>query len=117
MAEKQQPRARISSVLEDPAAGSIARVYAEALLDAIPPAQLAGTLEEIQSFLDDVLAKNPQFARLLTSALIREDQKLEVIDRVVAGRGSELFTNFLRVLARHERLDLLPLILRQAGLL
>ncbi len=48
------------------------------------------------------------------SARISRDDKLTLIDRVVKGRGSELFTNFLRVLARHERLDLLPLILKHS---
>jgi len=47
--------------------------------------------------------------------MVNRDQKLALIDRVVAGRASEMFTNFLRVLARHDRLGLLPLILAQCG--
>jgi F-type H+-transporting ATPase subunit delta len=71
-------------------------------------------LGEFQSFVDDVLARNPDFTQLLMSSRIGRDDKLTLIDRVVKGRGSELFTNFLRVLARKERLELLPLILKQA---
>ncbi|MFG0333322.1 MAG: ATP synthase F1 subunit delta, partial [Maioricimonas sp. JB049] len=66
--------------------------------------------------VDDVLKPYPEFARLLTSEVTGRDEKLEVIERVVAPRGSEMFTNFLRVLARHERLELLPLILGEAWL-
>ena len=41
----------------------------------------------------------------------REDSP---IDKVIAPRASEIITNFLRVLTRHGRLDLLPAILREA---
>jgi F-type H+-transporting ATPase subunit delta len=116
MADNQTPKTRVQSVLEDPSARAIARVYAEAFLDALPEGDAAGTLEEFQSFVDEVLVPNPDFARLLTSARIGRDEKLELIERVVAKRGSPLFTNFLRVLARHDRLDLLPLILKQSQL-
>ncbi|MSR58573.1 MAG: ATP synthase F1 subunit delta [Planctomycetaceae bacterium] len=111
MADMPTMKTRIESVMEDPASGAIARVYAQSLLDALPADQAAEAVEEFQSFVDEVLAKNEEFETLLTSARIGRDDKLKLIERVVAGRGSELFTNFLRVLARHERLDLLPAIL------
>jgi F-type H+-transporting ATPase subunit delta len=46
--------------------------------------------------------------------MISREDKLSVLDRVVAGWGSDLFANFLRVLARHDRLDLLAVILNQS---
>jgi F-type H+-transporting ATPase subunit delta len=116
MADPSALKTRVSSVLEDPSAVAIARVYAGAFLDALPPGEVESTLEEFQSFVDDVLASNPDFSRLLTSATLGCDHKLGLLDRVLSGRASPLFTNFLRVLARHERLDLLPSILQQAGL-
>ena len=115
MAEKPI-KTRIESVMEDPSAGAVARVYADAFLNSLPAAQVEGALEEFQSFLDEVLGRNPEFQRLLTSGTVGRDQKLALIDRVVAGRGSELFTNFLRVLARHDRLNILPIILAQCGI-
>jgi F-type H+-transporting ATPase subunit delta len=109
---------RIATVLDDPGHQAVARVYAEAFLDAVPQAEtngnIDGALEEFGSFVDDVLTSQPRFAAILTSEVVSRDEKLGLIDRVVAPRGSALFTNFLRVLARHDRLDLLPLILRQA---
>lgn len=109
-------KTRIESVMEDPSAGAIARTYADAFLNALPAGDVQVALDEFRSFVEDVLEKQPDFNRLLTSGIVGRDQKLTLIERIVAGRGSELFTNFLRVLARHDRLDLLPLILAQCGI-
>ena len=114
MAEKHQIKTRIESVMQDPHAGAVARVYAEGFLNSIPAGQVGEALDEFRSFLNDVIAKEPGFARILDSGMVSHDKKLALIDRVVAGRASELFTNFLRVLARHDRLDLLSLILAQS---
>ncbi|MEX0715782.1 MAG: ATP synthase F1 subunit delta [Planctomycetaceae bacterium] len=109
-----KPQRRIRSVLEDPSAQAIARVYADAFLDAAAAHGVDDALEEFGSFVDDVLDAYPEFADILTSGIVGRDEKLELIDRVVQPFGSELFTNFLRVLARHDRLDLLPAILHES---
>jgi F-type H+-transporting ATPase subunit delta len=114
MAEKTQIKTRIESVMEDPHTGAVARIYADAFLNAIPAGQQAEAIEEFRSFVEDLLNKQPDFSRLLLSGTVSRDVKLAVIDRVLTGRASDLFTNFLRVLARHDRLDLLPLILAQS---
>ena len=106
---------RIRSVMEDPSAIQIARVYAGAFLEAAKNTVGAEAgLEEGQSFVDDVLSKNANFEKLLVSPMVNKDDKLKLIDRVVAGRGSDFIANFLRVLARHDRLNLLPGILQAA---
>jgi F-type H+-transporting ATPase subunit delta len=114
MADKTQLKTRIESVMEDPHTGAVARVYADAFLNAIPADQTGEALEEFRSFVEDVLDKQADFSRLLLSGTVSRDVKLALIDRVLTGRASDLFTNFLRVLARHDRLDLLPLILAQS---
>jgi F-type H+-transporting ATPase subunit delta len=116
MASESQIKTRIESVMEDPHRGAVARVYADAFLNALPPGEVDGALEEFRSFVEDVLEKQPDFKRLIQSDTVSREHKLELINRVVAGRASELFTNFLRVLARHDRLNLLPLILAQAAI-
>ncbi|MFV0443576.1 MAG: ATP synthase F1 subunit delta [Planctomycetaceae bacterium] len=103
-----------SHVLADPSAKAVARVYAQAYLNGAQATAANNPLEELTSFYDDVLKPNPQFAELLTSEMTSRDEKVGLIDRVVQPRASQFFTNFLRVLARHERLDLLPLILSEA---
>jgi len=114
MAENSDIPTRVKSVLEDPSAQQIARVYADAFLDTVAATDADGALEEFTSFLDDVLAANPEFDQLLISGVIGRDDKIRLIDKVVAPFGSELFTNFLRVLAHHDRLELLPLILEES---
>ncbi len=113
MAGKSQIKTRIESVMEDPHLGAVARVYASAFLNAIPAGELDGALEEYRSFVEDVLAHQAELSHLILSGTVSRDQKLQLIDRIVAGRASERFTSFLRVLARHDRLDLLRLILAQ----
>ncbi len=104
-----QVQTRPSHVLEDPSAKAVARVYTLALLDAAGEDKQGEILEEFTSFHDEVLLKNATFEQLLTSQL-----KLGLIDRVVKPRASQTFTNFLLVLARHDRLELLPLILEES---
>jgi len=116
MAKTERPKARVTSVMEDPSAQAVARVYSDAFLAAAQASGVEGALEEFASFLDDVLAKNPDFGDLLLSGLLSREEKLGIIERVLKGRGSELFVNFLRVLANHDRLELLPLILSEARL-
>lgn len=114
MADKTQIKTRIESVMEDPHMGAVSRIYADAFLNVIPADQMGEALEEFRAFVEDVLHKQADFSRLLLSDTVSRDVKLALIDRVLTGRASELFTNFLRVLARHDRLDLLPLILAQS---
>jgi len=38
------------------------------------------------SFLDDVVAKFPEFKRLILSAIVNRDEKVQIVQRAVAGR-------------------------------
>jgi ATP synthase, F1 delta subunit len=107
---------RPSHVLEDPSAQAVARVYASAFLNGAAKAGEANPLEEITSFQDDVLAANPRFAELLSSNAVNQDEKIALIERTVQPYASSFFTNFLKVLARHDRLNLFPLILKEVWL-
>jgi len=110
MAEPRKIQTRVKSVMEDPSAQAVAAVYAEAFLDAAASADVKEALDEFSSFVDDVLANNPELAVILQSSIVARDEKIALIDNIVGRFGSETFANFLRVLAKHERLDLLPLI-------
>ena len=114
MAEKLQIKTRIESVMQDPGTGAVASVYSTALLNSIPAGQAHEVLDEYRSFVNDIIGTQKEFAHVLSSGMVSRDRKLALIERVIVGRASELFTNFLRVLARHDRLDLLSLILAQA---
>jgi F-type H+-transporting ATPase subunit delta len=103
---------RVSHVLEDPGAQAVARVYADAFLKAAEKVGVEAGLEELGSFIDDVLARFPQLDAILRSAVINRDDKIALIDRTIAPQATPFFANFLRVLARHDRLNLLPQIRR-----
>ncbi len=114
MTENNQAQSRVRSVMEDPSAQAIARVYAEAFLNAAGGEKAGDTLEEFASFVNDVLAKHPQFETLFTSNSINREEKVKMVGRVLGSQGTDIFRNFLCTLARHERLDLLPLILQES---
>lgn len=102
-----------SNAAEDPRGESIANVYVDAYLGAAG-SETASATEELISFVDDVLGSQSDFSRLLCGTSIGTDEKIQLIDRIVASRATPRFTNFLKVLARHDRLSLLPTIRRQA---
>ncbi|MCA9080665.1 MAG: ATP synthase F1 subunit delta [Planctomycetaceae bacterium] len=104
-----EPQTRPTHVLEDPSAKAVARVYAQAYLDAAA-GNAADVVEELQSFVTDVLDAQPQFAQLLSSPATGGDQKRQLIDKVVVPHASEFFGNFVKVLAERDRLELLPVI-------
>jgi F-type H+-transporting ATPase subunit delta len=102
--------ARVKSVLEDPGTQRIARVYADAFLDAAGE-NASDAVEEYRSFVDDIVNVNAAFQALLITGLMNRGEKVALVDRVVAPHGSEFFANFLRVLAKHDRLELLQAVL------
>ena len=99
--------------MEDPSSKAVARTYADAFLQSAGE-NADGLLEEFTSFHDDVLQTQPEFAHLLLGDRLGRDETLRLIEQTMVGQGSELFVNFLRVLARHGRLGLIPMILHAA---
>ena len=99
-------KTKIPTVWQDPREQSVAKVYATAYLDAAGQ-DGAAAAEELTSFVNDVLGTQSEFDQLLRGTSLGQDDKLKLIDRVVSGRATPLFTNFLRVLARHDRLSML----------
>ena len=92
----------------DVAGQQVATLYAQALLDASAASgKIEETLAELDSFITEVLDKLPHLESLLTSALIPDDKKAELVDRLLKGRASPTLLNFLKVLGRHGRLDVL----------
>ncbi len=102
--------------MEDPSVQSVAKVYAVAYLDSAANVADGEAVAELASFVDDVLHQQRQFERLLCGTALSRDEKLRLIDRVVSPRSTPLFSNFLKVLAHHGRLELLPAIRRAVEL-
>lgn len=93
----------------------LARVYAQAVLDAAGDAGAQGTvLEELKAMVSEVLDRFPDFEQILASELISQEEKLEIIDRVFGSSLSNTALCFLKVLGDHSRLGLLRQVVRSA---
>jgi F-type H+-transporting ATPase subunit delta len=91
----------------------IARVYAEALLNAAEGADAVEDIrEELRQVVQELFRAAPQFEEFLASGIISRDNKEKVIRSAFDGKASEMFFHFLLVLARHDRLNILRSILQ-----
>jgi F-type H+-transporting ATPase subunit delta len=87
---------------------NVAAVYAKAYLGATEAAGSTDVaLAELDSLVSDVLDKLPRLDAILSSALVSADEKSALVDKAIGTQASLLLRNFLKVLARHGRLDLL----------
>jgi F-type H+-transporting ATPase subunit delta len=97
----------------DPTQQQIGKVYAEALLGA---AEKAGNVEtvrdEFASLVADVLQRLPKLDAVLQSPRIEHEEKVTILDSAFKGRMSKELLNFLKVVSRHGRLELLRAIQR-----
>lgn len=93
----------------------LGNVYAKALLGVT---EAAGTtnavLAEFDSLIQDVLDRLPQFDATLSSRRVAFGEKHRILDKAFQGKMSETLLNFLKVVARHDRLDCLRAIHRSA---
>jgi F-type H+-transporting ATPase subunit delta len=97
----------------DEASAELARTYSTALLDAAG-ADAEPVLDELEEIVSDVLVAQPKFAELLASPAVPMAEKDRVLVDVFEGRALPIVSNFLRVLNRHGRLDVLAAIITQA---
>jgi len=93
----------------------VGEIYADALLGASENAgQTAAVLEELDALVGEVFAQFPKLETVLASLLVSAEEKTTLLDRVFAAQMSRLLLNFLKVVARHGRLDCLRAIQLQA---
>jgi len=89
----------------------IADVYAKGLLDTTERAgSTAVVIEEFDAVVDEVLDRFPKLEAVFASVLVSPEEKSALIDSVLKGKVSTIFVNFLKVVARHGRLDCLRAI-------
>jgi F-type H+-transporting ATPase subunit delta len=92
----------------DPSAERIARVYAQAILEAADAANCRGeVIEELEAFVRGVLPGVPGAAAVFASPKVTAEQKEAVINRVAGGKLRPTTVHALCVLARHGRLGIL----------
>jgi F-type H+-transporting ATPase subunit delta len=108
MTPTEQPRHE--TALDD-ATRHVARVYAEALLNAAAKAgRDADMLQELDALVGEVFTRDPNVEEFLASAAIDRNRKAAVLRGAFDGRADELLVNFLQVLNEHDRLGALRAI-------
>lgn len=86
----------------------VGMVYAQGLIGAAAGAGIApAVLAELDSLIDDVVVPLADFERLMVSPRITLPEKNRILDRLFAARMTPLLLNFLKVVARHARMDCL----------
>lgn len=94
----------------------LGKIYAKGLLGAAEGQGMTErVLGELDSMIDDVLDRLPDLEQMLASPRIPLDEKNRILDSAFGGQMSPLLLNFLKVTARHGRLDCLRHIRAAAG--
>src|SRR5262245_50723978 len=94
----------------------VARVYAQAFMGVAAKSPNAGELvAELNSLVTDVLNPNPKLVQVLESSLVSAEDKEALLDRILGKAASREVLNFLKVLSRHGRLELIRTIARQVS--
>lgn len=96
----------------------VAVTYAKAFLGAAQGrGDVSSSLEELGSLVNDVLEKIPGLEAVLGSKLIPPAEKEGLLERTLGKQASANLMVFLKVLVRHDRLDLVRSIYQTAVLL
>ena len=93
----------------------LAKVYAEAVLNAAGDQQ-DGVMEELRALVE-MLDKHAGIEDVFGSALVASEEKVEMLDRLFAGRLSDTTLSFLKIMNKHDRLGFLRPVVRSADLL
>jgi len=101
----------------DPQVQQIATVYAKGFLQAAQGqladlAAVAESVEELEA-VRLLCEQQPRFADRLASTRFSHADKCQLLQRTLGQHGSKLVLNFLGVVCRHGRFELLPTIVEQ----
>jgi F-type H+-transporting ATPase subunit delta len=100
-------------MVTDVTAERLAHVYAQAFWGvATKQANPADAVDELRSVVTEALDKFPGFETILSSALVDQEEKKRLLDRVFGQKLSATVLNFLKVLSAHDRLGLLRLVVK-----
>ncbi len=107
-----------ASLPTDTGVARLARVYAQAIVDAADSKGCRGeVLAELGSMVHEVLAKVPSAAAVFASPRISPDEKSAMIDKICGEKLLPTTLHSLHILARHGRLGLLREVVDAAAVL
>lgn len=96
----------------DQQSADLARIWAVALMRV---AEEQGVAEQVLDEIEGIVAyaaDNPAVGRTLLSAVSPADQRRASLERVLRGRVTPVFADFVQVLERKGRIELLPAVAR-----
>lgn len=85
----------------------VAEVYARALLEIGVETRTLDTLAEEMKAFEELLEQETEFAILLKAPTVSHENKKGVLTKVLSGRASAHFLNFLQVLVDKDRFSLI----------
>jgi F-type H+-transporting ATPase subunit delta len=95
----------------DIAADRVAKVYAQAIIEAAADAKCVdAVLSELATLARDVLPRVPEAQAVFASPKIAPEEKAALIDKIAKGRLNPTTVNALHVLAKHGRLGILAAV-------
>jgi F-type H+-transporting ATPase subunit delta len=89
----------------------IGDIYAQAVFETAQQEQLLADVKSDLDSLASVFNEVPEIKGLLLSPYFTRTYKAVLLEKLFAGKFSQLTTNFLLVVARHNRLKFLPEII------
>lgn len=102
----------------DVTAEQLAKVYAQAFLDAAGRGgDTLNAIGELNAVIEEIIDRFPEFAEAIRSAFLSHEERVALIDRVLGGRVDGVVLNTLKVMSQHNRLSLLRGVAKQAQLL
>ncbi len=114
MAESS-PNAKRKSRAVNVGAQQVAAIYAKAFLGAAESLGQTDALVAELAAVSDSLGDFPQLEAVFASALVSPDEKSQLLERLYGSRLSGTLLDFLKVVARHGRLDVMSAINELVG--
>lgn len=109
------PEPDVAGTVFEEGAAEIARSYALALLNVTDDrGESEAVLGELDELVEDVWRGQNEFAFLLGGGIVDPERRDRVLTEVFEGRAHPTVVQFLRVLGRRDRLELVPLVARIA---
>lgn len=91
-------------------AQQVAAIYAKAFLGAAEKSGQVDALVDDLHGVVEVLRQFPKLNAVLSSALVSDEEKQTALEKIFSGRLAPMALDFLKVLSRHGRLDILPTV-------
>jgi F-type H+-transporting ATPase subunit delta len=101
-----KPQSKPKSRAVNVGAQRVAAIYAKAFLGAAESTGKAEALVDELGAVTEVLDQFPQLEAVFASALVSPQEKSQLLDRLFGAKLSAVLLDFLKVIARHGRLDI-----------